>query len=213
MKRLNCDDLRALAPELVLGSLDGAQRVEALNHLTGCQDCRSTVDELSRTADALLLIGPEAEPPAGFEQMTLSRLATERRRSVRRWRPLVAAAAALAVVALGLGVYAGRATAPESALRRATFTGANGAQVGQVYLHQDGDSSWCYVELAGPPYDSVYDVRATLRDGRIVVVERFSAVRGRGSYGRSLEVPADDIVSMTIESTDGRWRYQATLPT
>lgn len=210
VNQLTCAELRDLAPELVFGLLDGASRVDALAHVTNCAECRSHVAELTRTADALLLIGPEAEPPAGFEAMVQARLRKERPRQPARWQPFAAAAAAIGVIALSLGLYAGRATAPEQALRRAAIVGEAG-QVGEVYLHQEGDVSWCYVQLARSPHDGEYDVLATLRDGRVVPVQRVAVEGGRGYYGKPLQVDADDIVRMTLESTNGRWSYWADL--
>ncbi|MDQ1710004.1 MAG: hypothetical protein QOG49_1389 [Frankiaceae bacterium] len=216
VNQLTCAQFRELAPELVFGLLDGTDRAEALAHVTGCADCRAYVAELSRTADALLLIGPEAEPPPGFEAAAVARIRGERRRTAgRRWPAVTAVAAAIALVALALGMFAGRASAPtvarDNRVRHAALVGANGRPVGEVFLHQDGSTSWCYVQFAGPPQDSVYDVRATMRDGRIIAIERFAAPSGRGSYGRSLPVAADDIVEMTLQSTDGRWSYWADL--
>lgn len=211
VKHLDCDEFRRLAPELVFGLLDGSDRVAAMAHVSGCGDCRSYVAELSHTADALLLIGPEAEPPAGFEAMVAQRLRHEQPRRARRWQPLAAAAALIGVLALAVGVYAGRTTAPQQALRRAAIVGDAGP-IGEVFLHQ-GDESWCYVSLTDVPRDGVYDVLATLKDGRVIVVERVSVDDGHGYYGKPLRVDADDIVRMTLEPVDGSSAYSADLST
>lgn len=213
VKQLTCDECRDLAPELVLGLLDGAERVDALAHLTSCADCRGYVEDLTGTADALLLVGPEAEPPAGFDAMVQERLHREQSTRLPSRRPLAAVAAAVALIALSAGLYIGRASAPEPALRQAAVVSANGARMGEVYLHDGGDSSWCYVELDAPSRDGEYEVRATLRDGRVITVETVYVKNGRGSYGRALSVPAGDVVRMTIESIDGRWRWSADLST
>jgi hypothetical protein len=217
VSRLTCEELRELAPELALGLLDGAQRAAALEHVARCGGCRAYVADLSRTADALLLTGPEAEPPEGFEEAVLRRLRPQPVRWIDRWRP-VAAAAVIVAVAMGLGAYVGRVSTPaparEPALRTAPVVSArSGAHVGEVYLHQEGGRSWCFVSIESPPHEGVYDVRATLRNGRVVTVERFAVHDGKGSYGRTLDVAADDIVKMTMVSTDGKWSFWADLST
>jgi hypothetical protein len=70
----DCELLDSVAAELALGSLTGAERSAALAHLDDCQACRQLVEELTAAADALLLIAPEADPPAGFEVRLLDRL-------------------------------------------------------------------------------------------------------------------------------------------
>jgi hypothetical protein len=217
VSRLTCEELRELAPELALGVLDGGQRAAALEHLGRCSACRAHLADLSRTADALLLTGPEAEPPEGFEDSVLRRLRPQPLRWVDRWRP-VAAAAAIVAIAVGLGAYIGRMSAPstprELALRTAPVVSArSGDRVGEVYLHQDGNRSWCFVSIESPPHEGVYDVRAKLRDGRVVAVDQFAVHEGKGAYGQTLDVPADDIVSMTMVSTDGKWSFWADLST
>ena len=67
-----CADVDALAAELALGIVSGAERAAALEHLANCSACRARVDELAEVADDLLLLGPEREPPAGFEGRVLT---------------------------------------------------------------------------------------------------------------------------------------------
>lgn len=206
-----------MAPELALGVLDGSQRADALAHVTGCAACRAYLGDLSRTADSLLLAGPEAEPPAGFEAAVLHRLLPAPTGWAARLRPLAAAAVVIGI-ALGLGVYAGRESAPTApvtagALRSAPLISRSGREVGAVYLHQDDRESWCFVSITAPRHEGVYDVAATLRDGRVIAIERFAVKDGKGSYGRTLDVPATDIVAMTMVSTDGKWTYKADLST
>ena len=64
---LTCAEVRELAPELALGILGGAERAEVVLHVNGCARCQAYVAELTEAADALPLLVPEVEPPAGFE--------------------------------------------------------------------------------------------------------------------------------------------------
>ena len=64
---MTCAEVREAAAELVLGTLDGERRAATAAHLATCAACRSEVEDLTRVTDALWLVAPEAEPPAGFE--------------------------------------------------------------------------------------------------------------------------------------------------
>ncbi|MGH9294327.1 MAG: hypothetical protein ACRD0B_03260, partial [Acidimicrobiales bacterium] len=119
-----CELVSALAPELALGTLGGAERAAALAHLEDCPCCRELVDGLAKTADALLVAARELDPPLGFEVRLLDRLRAvtpgtppgavaeppapppppERR---RRRAFQVAAIAATAVIAAGAGIGIG----------------------------------------------------------------------------------------------------------
>jgi hypothetical protein len=62
-----CDWFQSVAAEFALGSLTGAERSFAIAHLEVCESCLALVKSLSVAADALLLVAPELDPPAGFE--------------------------------------------------------------------------------------------------------------------------------------------------
>src|SRR5205807_10018654 len=94
---VTCAEVAELAPELALGTLPGDQRASVLAHLDGCGRCRRLVKELADTADALLLLAPEVEPPAGFARRVARGLRPARS---SRWRPAVAAAVVALVVGL-----------------------------------------------------------------------------------------------------------------
>jgi anti-sigma factor RsiW len=64
---ISCADVAELFDELALDTLPGDVRALALGHLAGCTSCRTAVEELSATADALLLAAPRVEPPEGFD--------------------------------------------------------------------------------------------------------------------------------------------------
>jgi len=71
---LTCAELQELAAELALGTVSGAERAAAIEHLAGCAACRDLVDSLARVADSMLLLAPEVEPPPGFESKVLARM-------------------------------------------------------------------------------------------------------------------------------------------
>ena len=98
MSVLTCAEVRDLSPELALGVLGGAERAEVVLHVNGCARCQAYVAELTEAADAIPLLVPEHEPPAGFEERVMHRLGEGRRRSRRRWVTSIAAAAAVAAI-------------------------------------------------------------------------------------------------------------------
>src|SRR6185436_4373450 len=101
MYALGCPEVREVAPDFAFGILDGEARADVLLHLDQCPTCQRYVSELSETADALVLLAPEAEPPPGFERRTLDRIVESSRR--RRWRMTkVAAVTAAAAVILSV---------------------------------------------------------------------------------------------------------------
>jgi hypothetical protein len=208
---MSCDDCRELAPEFALGILDGAERARVLRHVVSCPNCRAYVDELGRTADSLLLAGPEAEPPLGFEASTIALLRVAPPRA-SRWRPF-AAAAAVAVLAAGAGVVIGQQTVDDP-LRSAPLVAANGARVGRVFLYdRDNSPSWCYLSLSGPGAHGDYEVHAELRDGSVVLIQKFSVETGEAAYGAQMTVDADDIVEMRVGSANSKWTATADLAT
>jgi hypothetical protein len=66
-----CDETCDLLPELALGIADGADRARILARVAECADCRRELERQAATADSLLLLAPEHEPPAGFELAVL----------------------------------------------------------------------------------------------------------------------------------------------
>ena len=61
--------------ELALGVLTGRQRARAIQHLEQCDTCRVRVGDLTGTAEQLLRLLPEREPPPGFAIRVTSRIA------------------------------------------------------------------------------------------------------------------------------------------
>jgi hypothetical protein len=85
---MSCEQTRDLAAELALGIADGAERAEALRHLSTCAECRRVVEQLSQVADELLVLAPVQEPPAGFESRVVEAMGMQKptpRRRLARW--------------------------------------------------------------------------------------------------------------------------------
>ncbi len=112
-----CDPFADELPELALGVLTGRDRARVLAHVDSCPRCADELEHLARTADTVVQMAPEMEPPLGFEVRLFERMGvaeSPRRRfgrHVPRWMPVAAAAA---VVALGLGLGLGLSSSPST---------------------------------------------------------------------------------------------------
>ena len=70
-KPWTCTQVGEASAELALGLLAGNERGAALDHLEHCDRCREAVTANASVIDRLLVAGPRAEPPAGFESRVL----------------------------------------------------------------------------------------------------------------------------------------------
>jgi hypothetical protein len=194
-----CADVDALAAELALGIVSGAERAVALNHLAVCSTCRARVEELAEVADELLLISPEREPPAGFESRVLTAMGTasaaspstasastppvtplQPRRPLRlRMLAAIAAIAAAVVLVVGaVGALVGRRLAPgPSPLTRqyiAALKQMGGSALGAEKLHavpggQDGGEVFAYEGHPSWLFVSLWDTSADTYTVRLVM--------------------------------------------
>jgi hypothetical protein len=73
-ERPDCVRMDQLIPELAIGVAAGDERARILGHLARCAPCRGVLESASATADAVLLVAPEREPPPGFETRVLAGL-------------------------------------------------------------------------------------------------------------------------------------------
>jgi hypothetical protein len=211
-----CQEVRELIPELAMGVASGEARARALAHLAGCAECRRELEDASSTVDELLLLGPEAEPPAGFDTQVLAAL--DHRAPRRRLRVgLLAAAAAVLAGALGAGVswwqtaddrtVAGQyrdvlAIADGSYLRAADVT-VDRTTAGNVFAYE-GQPSWLFVTVENAR-SGTYDVRVVTTDGRTRWIGSCTVRDGAGSWGTTIDVP--------VRTIDRVEMYEKGLPT
>jgi hypothetical protein len=208
---MSCDELKHLAPELALGTIDGAERAEALRHLATCSDCRRLVDQLTTVADELLMLAPVQEPPAGFESRVIDALGLQqpRRRLGRRlltWLGPPVAAAAVTAVALVAVYHDDRVTAERY---RSTLEQANGryfqaeplrdetgAEAGVAFAYQ-GSPSWMLVTVDPGHRDQVASAELVTRDRRTIPLPRFE-LRPDGSWGGAIPVALHDVAAIRL---------------
>jgi hypothetical protein len=240
VSQLTCAEFAALAPELALDVVSGDERAAALAHLTGCRACQANLDELARTADALLLVAPSGEPSAGFESRVLARLAAEKgartaekrspfRRSrsgspgrpgrARRWIAPLSLAAALVVAAATVGAIIGRHTATrteQSQIRTATVWADQFRSTCRIVAVPGSDGRGAEILLRldeVPEAPETYPVLVEpATGGRPVAIGSVQVVAGHGAFDRLVPPRVGRIRGVQVLEEDARrMRYQASF--
>ncbi len=176
------EDLESLVAPWVLGALEPEEAETMRAHIDGCAACREVADRLRRVVGALPLSVDEVIPPARLRSRVLAAASSMRPNAVaapavRRpgLRPTptspglarrmpVYAMAAVAVVALLLGVIVGQvAVRPSQQAQVARFTlaghqGMAGARATVIDLRSDGVALVDFTGLPSPGAGRVYEV-------------------------------------------------------
>lgn len=171
----NAHEIHALSGAYAVDALDPEERAMFEAHLGTCAACQAEVASL-REATVALGSDVEADPPAALRDRVLAEIATVRplppvtdlsaRRDRRRWaRPLVAAAAAVALVGGGAVVW--------QQTQDSTSQGRNQAD----RVIQARDARHVSVDLPGGGSATVYTSRAI---GRAALVTRDMAAPASG---------------------------------
>lgn len=226
---MDCSEATALLDELALDVLPGDRRAALLAHLEACPACRDLLDDLSETADALLLAAPAAEPPPGFlgrvlEQMQGPRAASSRPgdapnaadniRSIGRGgrprsrpaRTRLLAVAAVAAVLLGIGGLAGaqfgRSSDDGHELATVQLISATGADIGDVSTY-GGAPAWFFMRLEGPLPNGVYQCVVDVDDGRTVPIGKLWASNGHGGWGEHVALDLHHVKAARMLDSNG----------
>ena len=214
---MTCAELEALAAELALGTVSGAERAGALDHLAGCAACRELVEELAGVADRMLLLAPVIQPPPGFESKVLARMGVAPAREARspRYRRLLVGVAAVALVAglssAGAAWLAGEAERPVE-VRTALAADNEGRWRCRAVVYGD-KPTWLVVSLDRMDgSNNSYSVEA-LHAGSSspVPVGSFTLDHGHGTLARPLDLSAADLQSVRVLDSGGRVRYVMTF--
>lgn len=213
--------------ELAIGTLTGRARAEVLAHVEACPRCAEELEGLSHTADLLLQVAPEAEPPAGFEVRLLERLGEPRqpaarpRRRVRerfrttRARAILVAAASVGIAGagtgIGLAVANASAPAPASTLQATLLSTAGNTAIGRV-VASAGSPPWLFMVVKPGHLSGRVTCRLSLANGRWVTVGTFSLAEGYGSWSARLGVPVSSLRQAELVSPQGVVLAAATFP-
>lgn len=217
----DCEQARSLAAEVALGITSGEERAGVLAHIARCAECKQLVAELSEIGDQLLLLAPEAEPPAGFESAALVRLET-RRKHRPSWRAAVAgvAVAALSAGAVVVATSADRERADEyaTALEEAhgTYFGAfslrprDGSEAGDVFVY-NGARPWIFAVFSESMPPGAYRAQLITHDGERIELGYFELSPDDRDWGREVDVDLRDVRGARIISQDSGASYIATF--
>ncbi|MGD0311927.1 MAG: zf-HC2 domain-containing protein [Acidimicrobiales bacterium] len=204
-------------PELAAGVLGGRERAVLLGHVTGCPSCTEELDQLMATADSLVLLAAEVDPPVGFESRVIGRLQTrpsnERRHDRWRKRSIVAAsAAALVAIAFGLGWDAHSSHQPVRSavvvpgtygnVTEASLTSGD-RSVGMVAVYSDRDG-WLLMTVDSAGYSGSVRCRVTSAHGVTRTVGSFDLTDGRGAWVAPLPEAIDYVRTAELVGTGGR---------
>jgi hypothetical protein len=211
MSPLTCTQVQEAAPELALGILGGAERAEVVHHVDHCARCQAVVAQFAEAADALPLLAPEIEPPAGFEVRTLARLGAPKRRSRRRAIVVAAVAAALAAI---LSITVVRVVE--------STTGSDSAKpvaVAMVDTSGKLPAGWAYVTNGvsvavdvdyGIP-DGAYTVRVDPMIGPSHDLGTMTVVRSHGSFTGKSPEPLTSGSTISMVDASGARTCQGTV--
>ncbi|HEX6686968.1 MAG TPA: zf-HC2 domain-containing protein [Candidatus Limnocylindrales bacterium] len=228
-----CERARELLPELALGAVSGHERAEVLRHVGECAACRAELAELSKVADSMLLLAPEAEPLGGFESRVMSRIAKVPQGSqgpqgslgapgpTTRRRLLTLAASVLVAASLSAGAVWWE-TAPDRRLaeqtrqtmdvaggrylKAVTLTTDSGTEVGTIFLYQGNDRpSWLLVSVDAAPADGSYDVVLTNRDGKPYPIGACEIKDGTGTVAYQVKGSLENIGSIRMTGPGDIW--------
>jgi hypothetical protein len=211
---MSCEELRELAPEIALGTIDGEERADALRHLATCAECRRLVDQFSEVADELLLLAPVQEPPAGFESRVIDALGLRRpparrrraRRLLLRLTPPLAAAAVSALVLVAV-YHDDHVTAERY---RETLAQANGRyfaaeplrdetgrHAGVVFGYQ-GTPSWVFLTVDRSHRDQVSSAEVVTKGKQTIRIASLKLDRDNGSWGGAIPMNLYDVASIRL---------------
>jgi hypothetical protein len=214
---MSCAEVETLAPELALGTIDGAERAAVLSHLAGCGKCRELADQLAGMADGLLLLAPPAEPPPGFETRVLSRMATPAaaprtlRPARRPRRALVGIAAVVLVAALaggGLALLGGPDRAGTD-VYTAQARDEEGQWTCQAVAFGDDPGRVLVALSRTDGMNRTFTVEASRAgDATPITLGNLTLHDGQGSLATQLPVSASELRSIWMVDETGRVRYE-----
>lgn len=213
MNQHGCAEHQEALSELALGVLTGRHRTQVLAHVESCPYCAEELEQLSRAADAVVQVAPEAEPPLGFEVRLFERMGVADVRRRHRFHPsrwaVGALSAAAAVAALAVGLSLGLSSSPAPVHNAAPARGVvsaslveHGAVVGRVTTHA-GTEPWMSMMLFDSGAHGPVSCDVVTSDGVRHHVGSFVARKGYGAWAAPLHVDPQDIRSAEIVAPSG----------
>jgi hypothetical protein len=223
--RQQCDGYSENLAELALGILTGRARVATLAHVDSCAHCAEELEQLSRTADAVVSVAPELEPTVGFEVRLFNRMGLiedpapvaitsgHGLRGPRRWvtgTPRWALASAAAVVALLVGLSIGWSVRSPAGPTHPTNTEAvataalkeDGNVVGTVATYNSA-TPWMIVTMHDSSAHGALTCEVVTANGVTHKIGTFSATYGYAAWDAPLKVMPQDVRKAEVVSSNG----------
>jgi hypothetical protein len=206
--RVTCELFDEHADELALGQVGEPLRSNLLAHAGDCPHCHSLLDGLGTVVDRLLLVAPQAEPPAGFESRALARIGVPAVGRPSRRRTVVPVwVAAVALIAVGAGTFGvawltGDRSPPEAVA--ATIVTVNGAEVGEVRLIAAPHPHVLVTVDAPRPGSDLRHCELQRADGTWVKVGTWEAADlAAGVWAVGVDAELLDATAMRVTTDDG----------
>lgn len=222
--RPTCDDVKVLASEVALGIASGDERALVLAHSKSCGECRRAVEELSETADALLLLGPLHEPESGFESTVLAKIQSAQRHPTRLRARLLAVAAAAMLVTGGIAFWITSDDRSVAAHYRDALAVADGKYFGVVPLRAsngdsaghlfayEGDPTWVFLIFDAPLEPGRYTAELETRDGEVLIFGTAEIGSGDVTWGREIPVNLREVTAVRMTDDAGVPAVEAAFP-
>ncbi|HEV3475661.1 MAG TPA: zf-HC2 domain-containing protein [Actinomycetota bacterium] len=216
-------EVRELLPEVALGIASGRDRARALEHMAGCLQCRTELEELSGIADELLFLAPVQQPPVGFESRAIQSMSAggalpRRERTWLRVRQLLAAATVglfAALLALGFEYAVSREDREFAGFYRRALEHAEGSYFGALELHDpagepsglvfayEGKPSWVFLVVDADDGSGTYRIELQTEDGASLALGETTLADGRGSFGSRVAISLMNVASVRVEEVRG----------
>jgi hypothetical protein len=219
-----CEGFADNLAELALGILTGRERMVTLAHVECCSPCADELERLSRASDAVLRMAPEVEPSLGFEVRLVSRMGSgavgPRRHSPQRW--LIACAAAVIALAVGLGIGLSTDSSPPHARvaqpnhpttskpeLTANLVNDTGS-IGVISLY-GGSTPVLTMELSKSSVHGTVTCEIVTGNGAIHKIGTFKVTDGYGAWAAPIGFSPSDVRLARLVSPDGAMIATATL--
>lgn len=218
-----CSEIQLLASEVALGIASGDERALVLAHVRSCADCRRTIEEFSATADALLLLSPEAEPTSGFESKVLTKIPSAQRPRTRIRSRMIAVAAASVLVTAGAGFWitsddrnVAQHYRDALAVADGKYFGVvplkvpDGGRIGHLFAYE-GDPTWVFFIFDSPLEPGRYEAEVVTQTGEVSSLGTAELDVDDVTWGRDIPVGLRDVRAVRMLDNGGVIVVQATF--
>ena len=198
------DDLTLLA----LGILSGRSRSDVLDHVESCLRCRTDLEHLSLVVETVQQLTPAVQPPLGFESRLADRLRGEATPQPRSRRlAVLSAAAALVIVAFGVGMLVARGAGSEldrsAAYAPVTANLTSDGRVVGAVLVSPGSPAWMLVTIQGGRWQGQVTCEVTLSGGQVATVGTFTMSGDYPSWAAALPLTGGAVRSARLIDSNG----------